>query len=157
MGKSNAPLMEVDLHRLVHKRWPWPIFMKIEIDNQDFQTVAELFLKEGKSPRSEKSHFWISVYYEFQGFSYIPVSDSHEVVFAVNKNVLCMFVDECQELSLKDNSLATLETLKAITKTVGAVSISIPLVESMPMPRISNENGSRGAVVEDVYWRIAKK
>lgn len=156
MRKGETPLMEVDLHKWIHKRWPCPVFKKIGINDPGYATVCALFLKEERRVKNDKSHFLITAYYEFEGFTCGKKEDI-KAIFAVNKRVLCMLIDDNQEVSLKNTSEKVLDVLKSITGTTETVVKRVPLVESIPMPRISNENGSRGAVIEDVYWRFVKE
>ncbi len=156
MRKNEAPLMEVDLHKWIHKRWPSPVFKKIGINDSDYATIGALFLKEEKRVKNENSHFLITVYYEFEGFTSGGKEDS-KAIFSVNKRVLCMLIDDDQQISLKNMDEKTFGVLKAITMTSETIVKRVPLVECIPMPRISNENGSRGAVIEDVYWRFVKE
>jgi len=155
MKVKDAPLMEVRLHKLIHHRWPGPVFAKIGINDPGYLSISELFLKEGRRLRNEKSHFWISIYYELEGFG-LGENGVCQAEFLINKNVLCMLIEEDQELSLKDCSEETLNLLKAVAKSPDKVEIKIDPVESVSMPRISSENGSRGAVIEDGYWRFVK-
>ena len=156
MRKNNTPLMEVDLHNWIHRRWPSHVLKKIGINDPNYRTVLELFLMEKRQPKDERSYFLISVYYEFDGFDF-DEDRAYWAVFSVNEKMMCMIVDEGQEASLKNLDEKTLEILKKITGTAGVITLDTYPVESVPMIRISSENGSRGAVVEDVYWRFVIK
>jgi hypothetical protein len=152
MGKCNEPFMEVELHKWVHAHWPGPVFKKIGMFDQ---YLCAFFVKEGRRPKNEDSHFWISIHYEFVEFR-VDENGQNQVVFAVENQVRCELIDDDQQVTLKSKNQESRDYLKSITGTADFVVYNIEPVEKMPMLRVSCTNGSRGAIVEDVYWRYKK-